>query len=158
MTSINKWIGTGRLGKDIEVKQTQTGIAVTSFSIACERMKKQGQQQADADWIDCQAWRHTAEFLGNYAHKGDKLAIEGHLQKESYQDRDGKTVYSTKVVVDNVEILMQPKAKETNDKPHYGTSVSKDEVGTMAAQEVADFTKDDDSFKNVEINSDDLPF
>ena len=67
MTSINKWIGTGRLGKDIEVMQTQSGIAVTSFSIACERMKKQGQQQADTDWIDCQAWRHTAEFLGNYS-------------------------------------------------------------------------------------------
>lgn len=152
MTSINKWIGTGRLGKDIEVMQTQSGIAVTSFSIACERMKKQGQQQADTDWIDCQAWRHTAEFLGKYTHKGDKLAIEGHLQKESYQDKDGKTVYSTKVVVDNVEILMQTKAKD--DKPYYGKSIKKEDIPQMTPEEVAESAKD----QGFEINPDDLPF
>ena len=152
MTSINKWIGTGRLGKDIEVMQTQSGIAVTSFSIACELMKKQGQQQADTDWIDCQAWRHTAEFLGNYAHKGDKLAIEGHLQKESYQDKDGKTVYSTKVVVDNVEILMQAKAKD--DKPYYGKSIKKEDIPQMTTEEVAEAAKDE----GFEIDPNDLPF
>lgn len=152
MTSINKWIGTGRLGKDIEVMQTQSGIAVTSFSIACERMKKQGQQQADTDWIDCQAWRHTAEFLGNYAHKGDKLAIEGHLQKESYQDKDGKTVYSTKVVVDNVEILMQAKAKD--DKPYYGKSIKKEDIPPMTTEEVAEAAKEE----GFEIDPNDLPF
>lgn len=152
MTSINKWIGTGRLGKDIEVMQTQSGIAVTSFSIACERMKKQGQQQADTDWIDCQAWRHTAEFLGNYAHKGDKLAIEGHLQKESYQDKDGKTVYSTKVVVDNVEILMQAKAKD--DKPYYEKSIKKEDIPPMTTEEVAEAAKEE----GFEIDPNDLPF
>ena len=152
MTSINKWIGTGRLGKDIEVMQTQSGIAVTSFSIACERMKKQGQQQADTDWIDCQAWRNTAEFLGNYANKGDKLAIEGHLQKESYQDKDGKTVYSTKVVVDNVEILMQTKAKD--DKPYYGKSIKKEDIPPMTTEEVAEAAKDE----GFEIDPNDLPF
>lgn len=152
MTSINKWIGTGRLGKDIEVMQTQSGIAVTSFSIACERMKKQGQQQADTDWIDCQAWRHTAEFLWKYAHKGDKLAIEGHLQKESYQDKDGKTVYSTKVVVDNVEILMQTKAKD--DKPYYGKSIKKEDIPPMTPEEVAKAAKDE----GFEIDPNDLPF
>lgn len=152
MTSINKWIGTGRLGKDIEVMQTQSGIAVTSFSIACERMKKQGQQQADTDWIDCQAWRHTAEFLGKYVHKGDKLAIEGHLQKESYQDKDGKTVYSTKVVVDNVEILMQTKAKD--DKPYYGKSIKKEDIPPMTPEEVAKAAKDE----CFEIDPNDLPF
>lgn len=152
MTSINKWIGTGRLGKDIEVMQTQSGIAVASFSIACERMKKQGQQQADTDWIDCQAWRHTAEFLEKYAHKGDKLAIEGHLQKESYQDKDGKTVYSTKVVVDNVEILTQTKAKD--DKPYYGKSIKKEDIPPMTPEEVAESAKD----QGFEINPDDLPF
>ena len=152
MTSINKWIGTGRLGKDIEVMQTQSGIAVTSFSIACERMKKQGQQQADTDWIDCQAWRNTAEFLGNYANKGDKLAIEGHLQKESYQDKDGKTVYSTKVVVDNVEILMQTKAKD--DKPYYGKSIKKEDIPPMTTEEVAEAAKEE----GFEIDPNDLPF
>lgn len=152
MTSINKWIGTGRLGKDIEVMQTQSGIAVTSFSIACERMKKQGQQQADTDWIDCQAWRHTAEFLGNYAHKGDKLAIEGHLQKDSYQDKDGKTVYTTKVVVDNVEILTQAKAKD--DKPYYGKSIKKEDIPPMTTEEVAEAAKDE----GFEIDPNDLPF
>lgn len=152
MTSINKWIGTGRLGKDIEVMQTQSGIAVTSFSIACERMKKQGQQQADTDWIDCQAWRHTAEFLGNYANKGDKLAIEGHLQKESYQGKDGKTVYSTKVVVDNVEILMQAKAKD--DKPYYGKSIKKEDIPPMTTEEVAEAAKEE----GFEIDPNDLPF
>lgn len=152
MTSINKWIGTGRLGKDIEVMKTQSGIAVASFSIACERMKKQGQQQADTDWIDCQAWRHTAEFLGNYANKGDKLAIEGHLQKGSYQDKDGKTVYTTKVVVDNVEILMQTKAKD--DKPYYGKSIKKEDIPPMTPEEVAEAAKDE----GFEIDPNDLPF
>lgn len=88
----------GRVCKDIELKQTQSGTAVVSFTIAVNRrFVKEGQPKAD--FINCVAWRGTAEFIAKYFGKGKMIGIVGSLQTGKY-DKDGQTHYTTDVIVD----------------------------------------------------------
>ena len=97
--NFNKVILGGRLTSDIELKQTQSGISVCSFSLAVNRKvgKDQGQK---TDFIDCTAWRQTAEFLSRYFKKGSSLCVVGNLQKSDWTDKDGNKRYKVDVVVD----------------------------------------------------------
>ena len=96
---MNKVVLMGRLTRDPEMRQSQQGTPVLSFSIAVDRrFAKEGQQQAD--FINCVAWRNTAEFICKYFQKGSMIAISGRLQSRTWDDRDGKRQYSTEVVVD----------------------------------------------------------
>jgi single-strand DNA-binding protein len=94
----------GRLTKDVEVKKTQSDLSVASFTVAVDRRKSKDQEDT-ADFISCVAWRQQAEFLGNYARKGNRIGVDGRIQTRSYDDKDGKKVYVTEVVCDNVELL-----------------------------------------------------
>ena len=88
---INNVVLVGRLTKDIELRKTQSGLSVASFTVACDRRLSQEQKnnnEQSADFISCVAWRGSADFLGNYAHKGDTVGVEGRIQTRSY-DRDG---------------------------------------------------------------------
>jgi len=101
---MNKVILIGRLVKDPEVKTTQSQIAFCGFTVAVDRkFKKDGEKTAD--FISCVAWRQQAEFLGKYFQKGSRLAIIGNLQNRSYDDKDGKKIYVTEVVVDEIEFI-----------------------------------------------------
>lgn len=97
--SFNKVILGGRLTSDIELKATTSGISVCSFSLAVNR-KTGKDQEAKTDFIDCQAWRQTAEFLSRYFKKGSSLCVVGNLQKSEWQDKDGNKRYKVEVVVD----------------------------------------------------------
>lgn len=113
---LNKVILMGRLVAEPELKTTNTGISVTSFSIAVERNYcKQGQER-ETDFINCRAWRNTAEFICKWFTKGQLIALEGSLQTRSYQDRDGNNRYVTEVIVDNTFF--------TGDKREKGNSSS----------------------------------
>ena len=94
--NINKVIIGGRLTRDIEVKQTNSGITVAQFSVAVNRRGK----DAQTDFLDCVAWRQTAEFIGKYFHKGSSICVVGSLQKREWQDKDGNKRYATEVIVD----------------------------------------------------------
>ena len=97
----NKAFLMGRLTKDPELAQTQSGIATARFSIAVNRrFAKEGQQQAD--FINCMAWRQTAEFICKHFHKGNMILVVGSIQTRSWDDKDGKKQYATDVVVDEV--------------------------------------------------------
>ena len=77
---INNVVLVGRLTKDVEVKKTQSGLSVASFTVACDRRLSQEQRnnnEQSADFISCVAWRGSADFLGQYSHKGDTVGIEG---------------------------------------------------------------------------------
>ena len=93
---MNSVVLKGRLTKDIELKGNEK--KVTHFSIAVPRQKK-----GECDFITCVAFEKTAEFLQKYFKKGQELIVAGHIQTGSYQDKDGKTVYTTDVVVNEVE-------------------------------------------------------
>lgn len=93
----------GRLTKDPELRRTGSGTAVASFTIACDRdfsNKESGEKETD--FIDCVAWRSTAEFLEKYFSKGRMIVVSGRLQKRNYTDKDGNKRYATEVVADSV--------------------------------------------------------
>lgn len=94
--NFNKVIIGGRLTKDIEIKQTPSGVAVTQFSVAVNRRGK----DAQTDFLDCVAWRQTAEFIGKYFRKGSSICVVGNLQKREWRDKDGNKRYATEVIVD----------------------------------------------------------
>lgn len=92
---------TGRLGQDPELRRTQSGVAVVSFSLAVNRPHVK-----DAtDWIKCTAWRQRAEFLAKYAHKGDRIGVSGMLAEHRYEDNEGRKRVTHEVICDAVEIL-----------------------------------------------------
>ena len=97
--SFNKVILGGRLVATPELKTTPSGVSVCSFSLAVNRKySKEGEQQAD--FINCTAWRSTAEFISKYFKKGSSLCVVGSLQQRSWTDKDGQKRYATEVVVD----------------------------------------------------------
>lgn len=103
---MNKVVLVGRLTADPELRQTQSGVATCRFTVAVNRKfadKNTGERQAD--FITCQAWRQTAEFVSKYFSKGKMIALEGSLRTGSYTDKNHSDVthYTTDVLVDNVE-------------------------------------------------------
>ncbi len=104
---INKVILIGNLGSDPEIRYTQSGTAVATFSVATtERWKnKDGQQQEQTEWHRIVAWRRLAEICGEYLSKGSKVYIEGKLQTRKWEDRDGNTRYTTEVVANEMKML-----------------------------------------------------
>ena len=104
--SVNKVILLGRLGRDAETKFTPGGAAVTRFSVATSRRwkdKDSGEWKEETDWSNVVLWR--SENLANYLTKGKQVYVEGRLQTRSYEDKDGKKVYATEVVADDVILL-----------------------------------------------------
>jgi len=115
---MNKVILIGRLVKDPEVKTTQSQIAFCGFTIAVDRkFKTNGERQAD--FITCVAWRQQAEFLGKYFQKGSRVAVIGNLQSRTYDDANGKKVYVTEVVCDEIEFVdsKSEHSEPTRDNP-----------------------------------------
>jgi single-strand DNA-binding protein len=104
--SVNKVILIGHLGRDAETKFTPGGAAVTRFSVATNRRwkdKDSGEWKEETDWSNVVLWR--SENLANYLTKGKQIYVEGRLQTRSYEDKDGKKVYATEVVADDVILL-----------------------------------------------------
>ena len=110
---INKFIGNGRVTKDIELKQTSNGISAANFTLAITRNFKNANGEYEADFIQCTAFRGTAELLSKYVKKGDAIGIEGSVRTWNYKDKDDKTVYVTEVQVENIDFLQQKKKEET---------------------------------------------
>lgn len=103
---INRVVLVGRLTKDVEVRKTGTGLSVASFTVACDRNRSRSDENGQqADFISCTAWRQTADFLGMYAKKGAMVGVDGRIQTRSYDGQDGRRVYVTEVVADNVQLL-----------------------------------------------------
>ncbi|MCI6325749.1 MAG: single-stranded DNA-binding protein [Clostridiales bacterium] len=99
---LNKIIIMGRLTRDPELRRTQSGTAVTSFSLAVDRDFKSQNGDKETDFIDIVAWRSTAEFVGKYFTKGRMAIVEGRLQIRDWTDKDGGKRRSAEVVADNV--------------------------------------------------------
>lgn len=104
---MNKWIGTGRFTRDPEIKYTQSGKAVCSFSLACSKRKGKNasDNQPTADFVNCVAWEKTAEIIGQYCCKGKQVLVVGPLQTRSYEAQDGSKRYVTEVVVRDIEFM-----------------------------------------------------
>ena len=100
--NFNKAFLGGRMTANPELKQTQSGIAVLSFSIAANRKYTPEGGQQQADFINCTAWRQTAEFISKYFRKGSSICVVGQIQTRSWTDDQGNKRYATEVLVDEV--------------------------------------------------------
>ena len=99
---LNHIVVMGRLTRDPELRRTASGIAVANFSIAVERDFPSQDGSRETDFIDCVAWKHTAEFVGKYFSKGKQIAVKGRLQIRSWTDKDGNKRRTAEIVADNV--------------------------------------------------------
>ena len=122
--SVNKVILLGNLGREAETKFTPSGVSVTKFSVATSRRWKDqqtGEWKEETDWHNVVLWR--AENLANYLTKGQKVYVEGRLQTRSYEDKDGKKMYMTEVIADDV-ILVGGRSESGGGEEGYGAPVS----------------------------------
>ena len=108
---MNKVVLMGRLTRDPKVRATQSGTGVCSFSLAVNRRFKQ-EGQPDADFINVTAWAKTAEFVNKYFTKGQQVAVVGRIQTRNYDDKEGKKVFVTEVVAE--EVYFADSKKEPN--------------------------------------------
>ena len=110
---LNHIVIIGRLVKDPELRRTQGGTAVTSFTLACERdFTGKDQSEKETDFIDCVAWRSTGEFVDKYFTKGRAACVSGRLQIRLWTDKDGNKRRSAEVVADNVYFADSKNAAE----------------------------------------------
>jgi len=100
---MNIAILTGRLTRDPELRTTQSGVPVCSFTVAVDRRFKNASGEREADFIRCVAWRQTGEFISKYFRKGNKINVTGSIQTRSYDDKDGNRRDAVELVVDNAE-------------------------------------------------------
>lgn len=148
---INHTVLVGRLTRDIELKYTGGGTAVANFTIACNRPFKSADGKEEADFINCVVWRKAAENMSEYTRKGSLIGVTGRIQTRNYEGNDGKKVYVTEVVCDNVQYL-DTKETSGSDKPAKKEAAAPVKDYPEFNKDV--FNKDD----TIDITDDDLPF
>ena len=125
---MNKVILIGRLTKDPQTRYTQSGVAVTTFTIAVDRKyAKKDSGQPTADFIPIVTWRKLAEICANNLTKGRLVGIEGAMQVRTYDGDDGKKRYVTEVIADEVEFL-SPKNQQGNNAPYDAPEIADEMV------------------------------
>ncbi|GEK28984.1 single-stranded DNA-binding protein [Furfurilactobacillus siliginis] len=120
---INRAVLTGRLTRDPEVRYTQSGAAVATFTLAVDRQFTNQSGEREADFINCVIWRKSAENFANFTHKGSLVGIEGRVQTRNYENQQGQRVYVTEVVVENFALLesrSQTEQRSTNGGGNNG--------------------------------------
>lgn len=124
---INNVVLVGRLTKDAELRYTGSGIAVASFTVAVERPYTNAQGEKETDFINCVAWRKTAEIISNFTRKGSLVGVTGRMQTRNYTNNEGRKVYITEVVCENFQML-EPKSvtekRAQNDEANSGGGYS----------------------------------
>lgn len=107
----------GRLVKNIEIRYTQNNVAVASFTLAVQRKFKNQSGDYESDFINCIAYKSTAELLSKYTGKGDLIGIEGRIQTRNYENQEGKKVYVTEVIIESIDFLASKKEEKPKEEP-----------------------------------------
>lgn len=140
--NINKTILGGRLTADPELKQTPSGVSVCQFSLAVNRrFSKEGEQQTD--FINCVAWRNTAEFISKYFRKGSSLCVVGQIQTRSWTDSNNQKRYVTEVLVDEA-LFVDSKNDSGQAETAGGRSYIPDAFNTPITPNFTEADLDDD--------------
>ena len=109
---MNKVIIIGRNTKDIELRQTTAGTSAVEFSVAVKRTFKSANGEYESDFINCVAFKNTAELISRYVGKGDMVCVVGRLQTRNYTNKEGRKIYVTEIVVEEVEFLQSKKQEQ----------------------------------------------
>ncbi len=155
--SVNKVILVGHLGRDAETKFTPSGAAVTKFAVATSRSWKDQQTnewKEETNWTNVIVWRQ--ENLANYLMKGKQVYVEGRLQTRSYDDKDGKKVYTTEVVADDV-ILLGGRG-EGGPGHEAGTQPAARTAGPSRGRAATPGASPEEDFGGMGVTDDDVPF
>ena len=160
---INNVVLVGRLTRDPELRKTQTGKSVLSFSVAVNR-KFQSQEQT-ADFINCVVWRKPAENVAQYCSKGSLVSVDGRIQTRSYDNNQGQRVYVTEVVADSVQFL---ETRAQRERAQHSAPMMQQPTMTQQPRQnnndfydmkTVDLDKDfDDSVNSYDIMDDDIQF
>ena len=144
--NFNKVILGGRLTADPELKTTQTGIAVVSFSIAVNRRKSAG-QQSETDFFNVTAWRQTAELVARYFRKGSSICVVGTIQNRNWTDQENVKHYRTDIVADEV-MFVDSRAESANsfggDADSFGAATPSFSTPEGTAPKFEEIKTDDD--------------
>lgn len=168
---INRVVLVGRLTKDPEMKYTQSGIAVTRFTLAVNRTFTNQQGEREADFINCVAWRKQAENVANFLKKGSLTGVDGRIQTSSFDGQDGKRVFMTEVVADSVQFLEPRNANQNrNEFSNQGQNYNTGQQNTQSNYQNQQPQPNQQNYTNttnnpfasndgpIEITDDDLPF
>jgi single-strand DNA-binding protein len=128
----------GRLARDPEMRQTTTGKSVASFTIACDRGRRDANGQSVCDWLYIVAWDKTAEFICKYFQKGSLIVIDGRLQTRQYQDKNGQNRTAVEIVAQNVNFCgskesTSPATQNATQRPAAPSQCTKEEFVTDCA-------------------------
>ena len=137
---LNNITAAGRMTKDPELRRTQNGVAVASFTIACDRDIKDASGNKQTDFIDCVAWRNTAEFVDKYLTRGRMVIVSGRLQMREWTDKNGNKRRNAEILSESVYFADSKRAVENTENNE-----------TKEAAQTVDFDQ-------VEIDDDELPF
>ena len=129
---------TGRLTADPELKTTQSGLCVTSFSIAVDRRFRSGEER-QTDFINIVAWRQQAEFVAKYFKKGNLIGIQGSIQTRKYTDKNGNNRTAFEVVADNIQFVESKRDSAGNSEPAQSYS----NAGSNDFADLGDMSDDD---------------
>ncbi len=124
---MQKFIGIGRTTKDIELSQTTSGVAVAKFTLAIPRKFKNAEGEKETDFLNCVAWRQSAEIIAKYVNKGDQLFIVGTVQTRTYELK-GERKYITEIQVDEFEFIGGNKKTEKVENKDL-TEIPVDDLG-----------------------------
>ena len=136
----------GRLTKDVDLRYTQSNVAVATFTLAVNRTFKNENGDREADFINCVMWRQQAENLASWAKKGALIGITGRIQTRSYDNQQGQRVYVTEVVAEQFQLL-ESKGQQGNQTQQR----------QQAQQQTPDFSRSGNT-NPLDISDDDLPF
>lgn len=157
---LNRVILIGRLTRDPELRYTPAGVAVTQFTLAVDRPFTNQQKEREADFIPVVTWRQLAETCANYLRKGRLCAVEGRIQVRNYDNNEGRKVYVTEVIADNVRFLESPN-RDGGGRAEGNGGYREEPAGNRyggggGGRDHQDPFADDG--KPIDISDDDLPF
>lgn len=141
MASLNKVVLIGHLTADPELKQTATGVSVTSFSIGVTRRYQKSGEQPQSDFINIVAWRTTAEFITKYFRKGNAICVCGSIQTRNYTANDGTKRYVTEVVADEATFVERKSDSAPRTDDYQAPAFS---AGTTETPKFEEVSGDDD--------------
>lgn len=176
---LNKAILIGRLTKNPDVRVTNSGIPVASFTLAVNRNYSSANGEKEADFINCVCYRKLAEIVGKYLNKGSLISVEGRIQTRSYEGQDGQRRYVTEVICDNV-VFLETRQQQSNNYQQNNNYQQSNNYQQNSNYQQKNYqqqptfninqnqqnqsnnpsnNKQDDFFNdNIDISEDDLPF
>lgn len=154
---------TGRLTRDVDLRYTQSGTAVGSFTLAVDRQFRSSNGERETDFISCVIWRKSAGNFANFTKKGSLVGVEGHIQTRTYDNAQGQKVFVTEVIVENFALLESRQASQNSPKSQQTANASATETtNTSQTTPNASRANTTDPFANngqpIDIQDDDLPF